>query len=86
MRSELNYTGNGVAVIGVIGGSPADQAGLEPGEVIQSVDGNPVASPTDVLSIVKKLAPGKTAALRVWNNGTRQFVAVHVGTEPDQSD
>jgi S1-C subfamily serine protease len=86
MRSELNYTGNGVAVIGVIGGSPADQAGLEPGEVIQSVDGNPVASPTDASSIVKKLTPGKTAALRVWNNGTRQFVAVHVGTEPDQSD
>jgi S1-C subfamily serine protease len=53
--------------------------------VIQSVDGKAVGSPSDVSSIVKTLAPGKTAALRVWNNGTRQLVAVHVGTEPDQS-
>jgi serine protease Do len=85
-RSELSYTGDGVAVIGVIGGSPADKAGLEPGEVIQTVDGKSVGSPSDVSSIVKKLAPGKTAALRVWNNGTRQLVAVQVGNEPGQSD
>jgi S1-C subfamily serine protease len=84
-RSELNYTGKGVAVVGVVGGSPADQAGLEPGYVIQSVDGKAVYSPSDVSSIVKKLTPGKTAALRVWNNGTRQLVAVHVGSQPDQS-
>ena len=58
---------------------------VEPGDVIQSVDGKAVGSPSDVSSIVKKLSPGKTAALRVWSNGTRQLVAVHVGDEPDRS-
>lgn len=82
-RSELNYTGKGVAVIRVIGGSPADLAGLEPGDVIQSVDGKAVDSPGGVSSMVKKLAPGKTAALRVWSNGSRQLLAVHVGSQPD---
>jgi serine protease Do len=84
-RTELGYQGQGAVVMAVVGGSPADQAGLQPGDVIQSVDGKPVRTPDDVSSIVRKLAPGKTASLSVWRNGTRQLVAVQVGTQPDQS-
>lgn len=85
VRSQLDYVGQGAAVLSVIGGSPADRAGLQPGDVIQTVDGTSVNSPSDVSSIVQKLAPGKTASLGVWSNGKHETVAVRVGTLPDES-
>ncbi len=39
LRVQLNYQGSGVAVMQVISGSPADQAGLQPGDVIQKING-----------------------------------------------
>jgi serine protease Do len=85
MRTQIGYQGQGAVVMAVVGGSPADQAGLQPGDVIQSVDGKPIRTPDDVSAIVRKLAPGKTAGLGVWRNGTRELVAVHVGSQPGQS-
>ena len=86
LRSTLGYTGNGVAIASVIGGSPADNAGLTAGDVIQSVNGNSVKMPEDVSKIVRKLAPGHIASMHVWNNGTRELVAVHVGAAPTQAE
>ena len=86
LRSQLGYQGQGAAIVSVVGGSPADRAGLQPGDVIQSVDGKSIRNPADVSSIVRAIAPGKTATLDVWTNGTRKFVAVHVGSQPIQSD
>jgi serine protease Do len=85
MRSQLGYQGQGAVVMSVVGASPADQAGLQPGDVIQSINGKIIRTPGDVSAIVRKLAPGKTASLTVWSNGTRGLVAVHVGSQPDQS-
>jgi serine protease Do len=85
LRSQLGYSGDGAVIAAVVGGSPADKAGLQPGDVIQSVDHKPVRTAGDVTSIVHGIAPGKTAAIDVWRNGTRQFVAVQVGSQPDQS-
>lgn len=85
LRSQLNYVGQGVVIAGVVSGSPADQAGLEPGDVIQSINGQNVRTPADVTAAVHKLAPGKTASLHVWSNGTRQLVEVHVGSAPDNA-
>jgi S1-C subfamily serine protease len=87
LRSQLDYTGQGAAIAAVVSGSPADQAGLQPGDVIQSVDAKTVHSPADVTSLVHAIAPGKTATLRVREaNGTRELVAVQLGSQPDQSD
>jgi len=86
VRSQLSYQGQGAAIVGVVGGSPADQAGLQPGDIIQSINDKAVSTPADVTSIVHQLKPGQTASLHVWSNGTRQLVEVKVGTEPDTSD
>jgi S1-C subfamily serine protease len=85
LRAQLGYQGQGAVVMAVVGGSPADRAGLQPGDVIQGVNGKLIRTPDDVSAIVRALAPGKTASLSVWTNGTRQLVAVHVGSQPDQS-
>jgi serine protease Do len=86
VRTQLGYQGQGAAVVSVVSGSPADQAGLSPGDVIQRIDGTTVHTPADVTAAVHALAPGRTATLTVWNNGTRELVAVHVGAQPSQTD
>ena len=85
LRTQLGYQGQGALVMAVVGGSPADQAGLQPGDVIQSVNGKPIRTSDDVSAIVRALAPGRTASLSVWTSGTRQLVSVQVGSLPDQS-
>jgi serine protease Do len=86
MRSQLNYTGQGAAVVGVVGGSPADRAGLQPGDVIQGVNGTPVTGAGDAVALIRKIAPGRTASLRVWSNGWRKLVGVRIGAQPTESD
>jgi S1-C subfamily serine protease len=85
LRSELNYSGKGVAVVGVIGGSPADTALLEPGNVIQTVDGKSRYISERRLVDRAQTYSGKDGGIAGLNNGTRRLVAVHVGTQPDQS-
>jgi len=82
VRSQLDYIGKGVAVAGVVTGSAAEKAGLQAGDVIQSVNGKAVEKPADVSSIVKATPPGKSVSLEVWSNGGRHQVSVNVGTEP----
>jgi len=82
LRQQLSYQGDGVAIAGVVGGSAADQAGLQPGDVIQRVDGKTVAKPDDVASIIRGTTPGKHVSMEVWTSGTRHLVSVQVGTQP----
>jgi S1-C subfamily serine protease len=84
-EKTLGFTGKGVVVQGVIGGSPADSAGLQPGDVIQSVNGTPVTTPADVSRIVGALAPGKYAAVDIWRGGVKSLVSVHVEARPDSA-
>jgi S1-C subfamily serine protease len=86
LRSQLSYAGPGAVVVGVVGGSPADQAGLQPGDVIQSVNGTPIAGPADATGLIAKIAPGRTATLRVWSNGWRKLVGVKIASRPSASD
>jgi S1-C subfamily serine protease len=82
-ENTLGYKGQGVVVQGVIGGSPADTAGLQPGDVIQSVDGKPVTAPSDVSRIVRALSPGKYAAVDIWRGGMKSLVSVQVEARPE---
>jgi serine protease Do len=47
-------------------GSPADKAGLQSGDVIRQVDGQPVVSSGDLPAVIGRAAPGDTITLEVW--------------------
>ena len=53
----LNIT-SGAVVVGVISGSPADQAGLGQYAVITDVGGNPISSTTDLGNVLHTYKPG----------------------------
>jgi S1-C subfamily serine protease len=53
----------GVRVSEVVSGSPAAMAGVRPGDVIHEVNGTPIADPMALVTLVRELRPGSTAAL-----------------------
>jgi membrane-associated protease RseP (regulator of RpoE activity) len=59
-------TENGTAVIQTVQlGSPADAAGLDPGDVIQTVNGRSITAATQIRSAVRGLRPGEGVAISV---------------------
>jgi len=71
----------GVVVRSVEPGSPADQAGLQAGDVIIGVGGKQVSSPSEAANAMRGAAKDHAVALRVIRNGQ----AVFVGLNLDQS-
>lgn len=67
MKIDTNTEGG--LVMRVIPGSPAAKAGLQPYDIIQSANGNPVRSPSDIQSQIMFLKPGTTVNLGVLRNG-----------------
>jgi S1-C subfamily serine protease len=82
-RTQIGYHDQGgIVVTQVVSGQAADQAGLEPGDVIQAVNGKPVNQTTDVSSVIKATKPGQMVTLRVWSQGVKKNVQVKVGEQP----
>ena len=73
----------GVAVETVRPASPADNAGLAPGDVILEVDRHPVASAEKFASEVRSKAAGKDILLLVWSHGGASYRVVHPEDEKD---
>lgn len=78
----LEGTSEGVKVIGIAHGSPAQRAGLRVRDVILTVDGKPVSTPKDVIAIVTSLPPGASVTLNVSRRGEERLVTPHLATRP----
>jgi serine protease Do len=71
VRSALQYEGAaGSAILGVSPGSPAQEAGLQPWDVVVSYNGETIRSSTQLFDLVQKTRVGDAVALEVWRKGT----------------
>lgn len=75
----------GVMVSRVQEGSPAEAAGLRVGDVITSVDGEPVASPQKLGLAVRTHEPGETVELVLVRDGRALDFDVEVGERERQA-
>ncbi len=66
-------------------GSPADNAGLQSGDVIVEVDRKPVQNAAEVQKALSSVPKGQDALVLVWSNGGNTFRVLH-STESGQSD
>jgi serine protease Do len=69
----------GAAVGTVRPGSPADDAGIVPGDVILEVNRQPVTSAEQLIGQVHANAEGKDILLLVWSKGNASYRVVHPG-------
>jgi S1-C subfamily serine protease len=83
VKNQIGYNGSGgVAVQQVFSGSPADQAGIQPGDVILQADGKDYDSIKDLHDYIASKKPGDTIRLNVWSQGVKKFVAIKLGETP----
>jgi len=61
----------------VLPGSPADNAGLRPGDVIVGVNRHEMQSADDVKKALADIPKGQDALLLVWSNGGNTFRVLH---------
>ncbi|CAN5791678.1 Do family serine endopeptidase [soil metagenome] len=59
---------------------PAEQGGLQHGDIVVGLNGDAIAEPRDLTFAVAELQPGDEAVLRVLRAGEEQDIAVTVGT------
>ena len=78
--------GNGYAVIAnVVGGGPADAAGLAPGDVITSVGGHTISSPAALTKLLLTKKPGDRVAVGYSDGyGFSRTTTVTLGSGPPQ--
>jgi len=74
----------GALVSSVEGGSPAAKAGLEPGDVILSLNGKEVSSSSELPPLVAAIRPGDGAKLQVWRKGASREIEVKVGAQKEE--
>jgi len=89
----------GVMVVGVVEGSPADEAGLQGGEqqvivggrsyvlggdIVTRADGQPVTSPDDLRSMIMEKSPGDSITLDIQRGQSTRTVNVTLGQQPAQ--
>jgi len=79
VRQQLNVPAgvNGVAVENVRPASPADEAGLAPGDLILEVDRHPVTSAQAFANDVHSSPAGKDLLLLVWSQGNAYYRVLH---------
>ena len=71
--------GPGVQIGDVTPGSAADEAGLQLGDYILSIDGQTTATPQDVRRQIRDMRPGDTVELTIWRNGTEHSITATLG-------
>jgi serine protease Do len=83
VANHLGLTNQGGVVIAkVTEGSPAAKAGLVDGDILTSVDGNPVKEPRDLQRLVAAMQRGKPVELTVLRDGATKALKVTIEEQP----
>jgi len=79
VREQLNAPDDlhGAVIERVQPGSPSDDAGLQPGEVIVGVDRHETRSAAEVQKALTSIPKGQDALVLIWANGGNTFRVLH---------
>lgn len=79
VRQQINAPSSvqGAVVQTVQPGSPADDAGLQPGDVIVSVNRKPTTSAAEAAQQLSSIPKGQDALVLVWAGGGDTFMVLH---------
>jgi serine protease DegQ len=72
----------GALIAGVVRKSPADQAGIRPGDILLAVNGQAVKDPQVMLDLIADLQPGEKANFRLRRDREIREVQFKIGKRP----
>ncbi|MCL4315983.1 MAG: Do family serine endopeptidase [Gammaproteobacteria bacterium] len=72
----------GIIVAGIVPDGPADKAGLQPGDVVNAVNGRAVDEPRAFMTLVAGFTPGARVELQGQRNGAAFTLSAKVGERP----
>ncbi|MEZ0210241.1 MAG: S1C family serine protease, partial [Methylophilus sp.] len=73
---------DGSLIAGVLLDSPADRAGLRPGDILTAIERKPVTDSQSMLNIIAMLKPREKATLSILRNGKKMDIDLVVGKRP----
>lgn len=73
----------GALVVDVVAGTPADEAGLQEGDIITAIDRTPIDANHELADVVQQYQPGDRMTVHFLRNNAEQSVRVELGTNPD---
>jgi serine protease DegQ len=79
---NLTSTTKGVLIAGVLGGGPADRAGVKPGDILIELNGRNLSDTRDLLNQVAQLAPGSEASLQILRKGKSISLKTTISKRP----
>jgi serine protease Do len=77
--------GGGALISDVSPDTPAAKAGLQRGDIVLDLNGQPVNGPDDLSVRVSEMAPGSVAHLKVFRSGQEKDVDVTLGEYPEKA-
>ncbi|WP_323121938.1 Do family serine endopeptidase [Burkholderia alba] len=72
----------GAIVAGVLQGGPADKAGIKPGDILVTVNGESITDTTKLLNVVAQIKPGTPTQVHVVRKGKEMDLTVVIGKRP----
>jgi len=72
----------GLIVAGIFRNGPAHQAGLQPGDILLQVEGEPVTTSRATMNRIARFKPGQKIALGVLRDGHEMTVTASIGERP----
>jgi S1-C subfamily serine protease len=64
-------TSEGVLVSATVADSPAEAAGLRPGDVITEINGSPIRSTNDLQGAIARVGPSADLSIQGWRGSER---------------
>lgn len=82
---KLNAS-QGTLIAGVLRNSPADKAGLKPGDILLAIDNKPVFDSGSMLNLIAALKPNQESLVKVFRDGKTEEISVKIGTRPKPAE
>jgi Do/DeqQ family serine protease len=75
----------GLVVTGVVRGGPAHRAGVQPGDLILSIDGKEITEARDALIAISSRRPGAKVTMKIRRNGKEMTLQMTAIERPQQA-
>jgi len=73
---------SGAIVAGVLKNGPADRAGIKPGDILMSVNGQEITDTTRLLNVIAQIKPGTAAKVHLVRKNRELDLDVTIGKRP----